>query len=124
VNKNRLRYFYGTPKSAQARERQILIARMIVVGASFYLMTIGEVYALDQVLNRFGTNFCTVYTGIKNYIAPVVALIFLGVAFLKFKARDRDAQPQALHALGGAAMFGAIGGIFQITGLQNNICPA
>ena len=102
----------------------MLIARMIAVGVSVYLLTIGEVYALDQVLNRFGTNFCTVYTGIKNYIAPVVALIFLGIAFLKFKARDRDAQPQALHALGGAALFGAIGGIFQITGLQNNICPA
>ena len=108
----------------QARARRVLIARMIAVGVSVYLLTIGEVYALDQVLNRFGTNFCTVYTGIKNYIAPVVALIFLGIAFLKFKARDRDAQPQALHALGGAALFGAIGGIFQITGLQNNICPA
>ena len=114
----------GEGAAIQARARRVLIARMIAVGVSVYLLTIGEVYALDQVLNRFGTNFCTVYTGIKNYIAPVVALIFLGIAFLKFKARDRDAQPQALHALGGAALFGAIGGIFQITGLQNNICPA
>jgi hypothetical protein len=71
-----------------------------------------------------GTEICNVYKAVKNYIAPAVAVLLFGVAFIELKTGNRNAQARATAVFFGALFFANIGAIVQLTKLPITNCPA
>lgn len=96
---------------------------MLMLACSFVLRG-GEALAFSQAVQGVGTEICNVYKAVKNYIAPAVAVLLFGVAFVELKTGNRNAQARAMAVFFGALFFANIGAIVQLTKLPITNCPA
>jgi hypothetical protein len=96
---------------------------MLAVGL-YALMLGGDALAFGPAIQGVGSEICNVYKAVKGYIAPAVALLMFGIAFVELKTGNRGAQARASAAFFGALFFANIGAIVQLTKLPLGTCAA
>ena len=107
------------------RRALFLTAQTIMLAASLYaLMLGGNSLAFAPAIQGVGTEICNVYKAVKGYVAPAVAVLMFGIAFVELKTGNRGAQGRAMAAFMGALFFANIGAIVQLTRLPLANCPA
>jgi hypothetical protein len=84
----------------------------------------GEALAFSAAIQGVGAELCNVYKAVKQYVAPAVAVLMFGLAFVELKTGNRGAQGRAMTAFIGALFFANIGAILTITKLPITSCPA
>jgi hypothetical protein len=84
----------------------------------------GEALAFSAAIQGVGVEICNVYKAIKQYVAPGIAVLMFGIAFVELKTGNRGAQGRAMAAFMGALFFANIGAIVTITKLPINSCQA
>ena len=84
----------------------------------------GEALAFSAAIQGVGTEICNVYKAVKQYVAPGIAVLMFGIAFVELKTGNRGAQGRAMAAFMGALFFANIGAIVQITKLPITSCAA
>jgi hypothetical protein len=84
----------------------------------------GEALAFSAAIQGVGAEICNVYKAVKQYVAPGIAVLMFGLAFVELKTGNRGAQSRAMGAFIGALFFANIGAIVQITKLPITSCPA
>ena len=84
----------------------------------------GDSLAFAPAIQGVGAEICNVYKAIKGYVAPAVAVLMLGIAFVELKTGNRGAQGRASAAFFGALLFANIGALVQLTKLPLANCPA
>ena len=92
---------------------------------ALYSLILGaDALAFAPAIQGVGTEVCNVYKAIKGYVAPAVAMLMFGIAFIELKTGNRGAQGRATAAFLGALLFANIGAIVQLTKLPIANCPA
>ena len=115
---NRLKRVTASPAFLPAVRNALLGA---VLGLLLYG---GDSLAFAPAIQGVGTEICNVYKAIKGYVAPAVAVLMLGIAFIELKTGNRGAQGRASAAFFGALFFANIGAIISLTKLPLANCPA
>ena len=100
------------------------VQMLMLAIAGAFIMTGGEALAFSTAVQGVGTEICNVYKAVKNYIAPAVAVLLFGIAFIEMKTGNRNAQARATAVFFGALFFANIGAIVQLTKLPITNCPA
>jgi hypothetical protein len=111
-----------TPAQRHAAFDTLQISLLAV--SCYALMLGGDALAFAPAIQGVGTEICNVYKAVKGYIAPAVAVLMLGIAFVELKTGNRGAQGRASAAFFGALFFANIGAIVQLTKLPLANCPA
>jgi hypothetical protein len=96
---------------------------MLAVGGAL-LISGGDALAFGAAIQGVGTEVCNVYKAVKGYVAPAIAVLMFGIAFVELKTGNRGAQARAMGAFSGALFFANIGAIVAITKLPIASCPA
>jgi hypothetical protein len=96
----------------------------MLIASCYALLIGGEALAFAPAIQGVGTEICNVYKAVKGYIAPAVAVLMFGIAFIELKTGNRGAQGRASAAFFGALFFANIGAIVQLTRLPLANCPA
>ncbi len=84
----------------------------------------GEALAFSSAIQGVGAEICNVYKAVKQYVAPGIAVLMFGLAFVELKTGNRNAQQRAMGAFIGAVFFANIGAVVAITKLSVASCPA
>jgi hypothetical protein len=90
----------------------------------YTMLLAGGAFAFAPAIQGVGTEVCNVYRAVKGYIAPAIALLMFGVAFVELKTGNRGAQGRASAAFFGALFFANIGAIVALTRLPLANCQA
>ena len=96
----------------------------MLAAACYCLMMGSDALAFSTAVQGVGVEICNVYKAVKGYIAPAVAVLMFGIAFIELKTGNRGAQGRATAAFFGALFFANIGAIVQLTKLPITNCPA
>ena len=97
---------------------------LLLCTAVYCLMIGGDALAFAPAIQGVGAEVCNIYKAIKGYVAPAIALLMLGIAFVELKTGNRGAQGRATAAFLGALFFANIGAIVQLTKLPITNCSA
>ena len=112
-------------RKPNVRQVAFQAVQAVMLAVSVYaLMLGGDVLAFGPAIQGVGTEVCNVYKAVKGYIAPAVALLMFGIAFVELKTGNRGAQARASAAFFGALFFANLGAIVQLTKLPLGSCPA
>ena len=113
------------PRIPAIRRAVFEMVQVTMLAVSCYaLMLGGDALAFAPAIQGVGTEICNVYKAVKGYIAPAVAVLMLGIAFIELKTGNRGAQGRASAAFFGALFFANIGAIISLTKLPLANCPA
>ncbi|NJK44381.1 MAG: hypothetical protein HC933_08960 [Pleurocapsa sp. SU_196_0] len=111
----------------RARTKKVafdLVQTGMLAVACLSLFQGGEALAFSAAIQGVGTEICNVYKAIKQFVAPGIAVLMFGIAFVELKTGNRGAQGRAMAAFMGALFFANISAIVQITKLPINSCQA
>ena len=113
------------PGDPNFRQTFFQTVQTVMLALSLYALMIGgDALAFAPAIQGVGTEICNVYKAVKGYIAPAVALLMFGIAFIELKTGNRGAQSRASAAFFGALFFANIGAIIQLTKLPIASCPS
>lgn len=109
----------------RARKAAFEVAQILFLALGLHcLIAGGDALAFSTAVQGVGTEVCNVYKAVKGYVAPAIAVLMFGIAFVELKTGNRGAQGRAMGAFLGALFFANIGAIVQLTRLPLANCAA